>query len=50
MALLVGIWREWQREVELADEAALLLPLSGPDAPAQGAIGYERTASKTYRT
>jgi predicted PurR-regulated permease PerM len=50
MALLVGIWREWQREVELADEAALLLPLSEPDAPAQGAIGYERTASKTYRT
>lgn len=50
MALLVGIWREWQREVELADEAALLLPLSEPDAPSQDAIGYERTSSKTYRT
>ena len=49
MALLVGIWREWQREVELADETAVLLPPSEPDAPAQDAIAYERTASKTYR-
>jgi predicted PurR-regulated permease PerM len=33
MALLVAIWREWLREVELTDEAANALPVEPPQLP-----------------
>ncbi|TKB35983.1 MAG: AI-2E family transporter, partial [Mesorhizobium sp.] len=47
MALLVAIWREWLREVELTDELAAAEPAEHDDAPPQIEIVAERAAAKT---
>ncbi|MEP6564828.1 MAG: AI-2E family transporter, partial [Mesorhizobium sp.] len=44
MALLVAIWREWLREVELVDELAVVAPEELAGGPPQIEIVAEKKA------
>lgn len=45
MALLVAIWREWLREVELTDEIAAAAPVELEGGPPQIEIVADKKAS-----
>lgn len=50
MALLVAIWREWIREVELADEAILIAANAPPEGEAPRALEPTRDEALPKRT
>jgi len=50
MALLVAIWREWIREIELSDEATLIAANAPPEGEAPRALEPPRDETLPKRT